>query len=112
MVAFGQLLKRELLELPPKGCLNVHASLLPKYRGACPINAAILNGDTVTGVTFMRMDIGLDTGPVYRIHPLSILPSETTGQLEKRLGDLAAQDAAVCYSPSRTNACWSKGVTC
>lgn len=113
VVAFGQLLKRELLELPPKGCLNVHASLLPKYRGACPINAAILNGDTVTGVTFMRMDVGLDTGPVYRTHPLTILPSETTGQLEKRLGDLAAQDAAeVIWQIARENLpCQPQGPT-
>lgn len=104
VVAFGQLLKRELLELPPRGCLNVHASLLPKYRGACPINAAILNGDAVTGVTFMRMDVGLDTGPVYRTQSLEILPDETTGQLEKRLGALAANHAAeVIWQVAREN---------
>ena len=104
VVAFGQLLKRELLELPTWGCLNVHASLLPKYRGACPINAAILNGDAVTGVTFMRMDVGLDTGPIYRTEPLEILPCETTGQLERRLGVLAAKDVAeVIWKVSREN---------
>lgn len=91
VVAFGQLLKQELLSLPPFGCLNVHASLLPLYRGACPINAAILNGDTVTGVSYMRMERGLDTGPVYASVPLPIQGTETTGQLEARLGLLAAE---------------------
>ena len=90
VVAFGQLLKRDLLALPPYGCLNVHASLLPTYRGACPINAAILNGDTKTGVTFMRMDAGLDTGPIYESVSLAINDTETTEQLEARLGRLAA----------------------
>lgn len=90
VVAFGQLLKRELLQLPPFGCLNVHASLLPNYRGACPINAAILNSDTETGVSFMRMEAGLDTGPVYESYGLSIGATETTVQLESRLGRLAA----------------------
>src|SRR5690606_41881085 len=62
VVAFGQLLPKEVLELPPLGCINVHASLLPKYRGAAPIQAAIAAGETVTGVTTMYMDEGLDTG--------------------------------------------------
>ena len=91
VVAFGQLLKRDLLALPPYGCLNVHASLLPTYRGACPINAAILNGDAETGVTFMRMDAGLDTGPIYKSVSLAIDDTETTEQLEARLGRLAAE---------------------
>lgn len=91
VVAFGQLLKRDLLALPPYGCLNVHASLLPTYRGACPINAAILNGDAETGVTFMRMDAGLDTGPIYESVSLAIDATETTEQLEARLGRLAAE---------------------
>lgn len=91
VVAFGQLLRENILSLPPLGCLNVHASLLPRYRGACPINAAILNGDPRTGVTFMKMDRGLDTGPVYCSYPLEIAPNETTGELEKRLGMLAAE---------------------
>ncbi|MGN0892356.1 MAG: methionyl-tRNA formyltransferase [Oligosphaeraceae bacterium] len=90
VVAFGQLLKQELLSLPPFGCLNVHASLLPRYRGACPINAAILNGDKRTGVSFMRMERGLDTGPVYHMVELPILETETTEELEERLGLLAA----------------------
>ena len=90
VVAFGQLLKQELLSLPPFGCLNVHASLLPRYRGACPINAAILHGDARTGVSFMRMERGLDTGPVYDKVELSIQETETTEELEARLGHLAA----------------------
>ncbi len=91
VVAFGQLLREKLLNLPRFGCLNVHASLLPLYRGACPINAAILNGDERTGVTFMRMDKGLDTGPVYQSYSLVIGRNETTGELESRLGHLAAE---------------------
>ena len=90
VVSFGQLLKAKLLELPPCGCVNIHASLLPRYRGACPINAAILNGDTQTGVSFMRMDVGLDTGPVYRTYTEPILPDDTTNVLEARLGRLSA----------------------
>ncbi|MEI8078851.1 MAG: methionyl-tRNA formyltransferase, partial [bacterium] len=65
VVSFGQLLREPVLTLPRSGCLNVHASLLPRYRGAAPIQAAILAGDTEAGVSFMRMDQGLDTGPVY-----------------------------------------------
>lgn len=91
VVAFGQLLKSDLLSLPTYGCVNVHASLLPKYRGACPIAAAILNGDEKTGVTFMRMDAGLDTGPVYETVFLDISATETAEQLEERLGKLASE---------------------
>lgn len=94
VVAFGQILRKDLLELPPFGCLNVHASLLPKYRGASPVEAAILNGDTTTGVAFMRMEAGLDTGPVYRTFVTEIVPTDTTDCLKDRLGNLAAQHAA------------------
>ena len=105
VVSFGQLLKRQLLELPPFGCLNIHASLLPKYRGACPINAAILNGDGETGVSFMQMGPGLDTGPVYCTRSLEILPNDTTGSLEARLGHLAAESVAdVLWSIARLGA--------
>ena len=89
VVAFGQLLRPTLLGLPEFGCLNVHASLLPKYRGACPIASALLNGDTETGVCFMKMDKGLDTGPVYSLLRTRIDPLENAGQLEERLGRLA-----------------------
>ncbi len=64
VAAFGQILKPDVLDLPRFGCINVHASLLPRWRGAAPINAAILNGDAETGVTIMKMDAGLDTGPI------------------------------------------------
>ena len=90
VVAFGQLLRQDILSLPTYGCLNVHASLLPKYRGASPIAASILNGDAETGVSFMRMDAGLDTGPVYRMVSTAIQPAENAGELEVRLGGLAA----------------------
>ncbi len=90
VVAFGQILGAELLQLPSHGCLNVHASLLPAYRGASPIAAAIRDGQAETGVSFMRMDRGLDTGPVYRAFALSLGARETAGELEARLGELAA----------------------
>lgn len=88
--AYGQLLKQELLDLPRLGCVNVHASLLPQYRGASPINAAILAGDRETGISIMQMERGLDSGPVYSRIPLAIEPQETADVLEARLGNLAA----------------------
>ncbi len=71
VAAFGQILKKDVLDMPRYGCINVHASLLPRWRGAAPINAAILHGDEETGVTIMKMDVGLDTGPMLatKIHP-------------------------------------------
>ncbi|MGI6354163.1 MAG: methionyl-tRNA formyltransferase [Lentisphaerae bacterium] len=91
VASFGQLLKPELLALPPFGCLNVHASLLPRFRGAAPINMAILRGDTTTGVTFMDMEAGLDTGGIYGQASLTIQPDDNAEQLEQRLSDLAAK---------------------
>lgn len=96
VVSFGQILKEELLELPRLGCLNVHASLLPAYRGASPIVSAILNGETRTGVTFMRMDKGLDTGPVYQQFELEIGERTTTPELETALARLAGQHIGEC----------------
>ena len=90
VAAFGQLLPEAVLELPPAGCLNVHASLLPRWRGAAPIAAAILAGDTVTGVTIMKMDIGLDTGPILRQSSLAIDPHDTQQSLAERLSRLGA----------------------
>ncbi|MBN2449501.1 MAG: methionyl-tRNA formyltransferase [Lentisphaeria bacterium] len=90
VASFGQIFRPPLLELPVWGCLNVHASLLPRHRGASPVQAAILAGDARTGVSFMRMDPGLDTGPVYRRVPTPIAPDEDAGRLEVRLGELAA----------------------
>ena len=93
VASFGQILKRELLELPRLGCLNIHASLLPKYRGASPVVASLLHGDKETGISFMQMEAGLDTGPLYRCFPLPILPTDVSDTLEQRLGALAGAKA-------------------
>jgi methionyl-tRNA formyltransferase len=91
VTAFGQILKPAVLDLPPHGCLNVHASLLPRHRGAAPIPAAILAGDADTGVTLMRMDPGLDTGPILAQRRLPILPDDTTPSLSGRLAQAGAE---------------------
>lgn len=90
VAAFGQILPPDALALPPHGCLNVHASLLPRYRGASPIAAAIRDGDAETGVTLMRMEEGLDTGPIVSQRATPIGPDETTATLTTRLADLGA----------------------
>ena len=91
VASFGQILKPALLDIPRFGCLNVHASLLPKYRGAAPVIAAVLNGDKVTGVTFMQMEAGLDTGGSYGMFQLEVQEGEKAEALEMRLGELAGQ---------------------
>ncbi len=91
VVAFGQIFPAELLALPALGCLNLHASLLPAWRGASPIQAAIAAGEARTGVTVMRMEAGLDTGPILLQAPIAIGPSETAGELAPRLAALGAQ---------------------
>jgi methionyl-tRNA formyltransferase len=91
VAAFGQILRSDVLDLPRYGCINVHASLLPRWRGAAPINAAILHGDRETGVTIMRMDPGLDTGPILSKRAIPIAPDETAGELYQRLSLLGAQ---------------------
>ncbi|MGE5334176.1 MAG: methionyl-tRNA formyltransferase [Nitrososphaerota archaeon] len=91
VAAFGQLLPPEVLSLPLHGCLNVHASLLPRWRGASPINAAILAGDAETGVTIMLMDAGLDTGPMIARRATPIGSNETAGELSDRLASLGAE---------------------
>jgi methionyl-tRNA formyltransferase len=91
VAAYGQILPQEILDLPTYGCLNVHASLLPRWRGAAPIQAAILEGDQLTGVTIMKMDAGLDTGPILKQYSTPILDSDTGGELEKRLADLGSE---------------------
>jgi methionyl-tRNA formyltransferase len=88
VAAFGLLLRREVLDLPPLGCLNVHASLLPRWRGAAPISAAILAGDAETGVSLMRMEAGLDTGPVLARRPTPIGPEDDTPALTERLAEM------------------------
>lgn len=91
VAAFGQILRKNLLGLPPYGCVNVHASLLPRWRGAAPINAAILHGDAETGVTIMKMAQGLDTGPVLSTRSTPIGPEETAGELSDRLALMGAE---------------------
>jgi methionyl-tRNA formyltransferase len=88
--AFGQILPPEVIHLPPHACLNVHASLLPRHRGASPIPAAILAGDAETGVTIMLMDEGLDTGPIVAQRATPIEPDEVAGELSPRLAELGA----------------------
>jgi len=90
-VAYGHLLNRGVLSLPSFGCINLHASLLPKYRGAAPIAWAILSGDTVTGVTVMLMDEGMDTGPILRRRETPILPDDTTESLTEKLAQIGAE---------------------
>ena len=91
VAAFGQILRQDVLDLPQFGCLNVHASLLPRWRGAAPINAAILHGDKETGITIMKMDAGLDTGPILRQRSMRIEPHETAGSLFEKLSTLGAE---------------------
>ncbi len=91
VAAFGQLLKPAVLDLPPFGCVNVHASLLPRHRGAAPISAAILAGDDETGVTIMRMDVGLDTGPMLSMRAIPITDVDTTATLTDRLAHVGAE---------------------
>lgn len=122
VVAYGKFLPSDILNLPKYGCINVHASLLPKYRGAGPIQWAILNGEKETGVTTMYMAEGMDTGDIILKKELGILPDETAGELHDRLSVLGAdvlmetlpllengsarrqkqEEAEVCYAPQLT----------
>lgn len=122
VVAYGLILPKAFLEAPRLGCLNVHASLLPRWRGASPIQHAILAGDRETGITIMRMDEGLDTGPILLAESLAIGPAETGGSLHDRLASLGARliaealdslaagklvprpqsDEGACYAPKLT----------
>ena len=90
VAAFGQILRKDVLELPRFGCINVHASLLPRWRGAAPINAAILAGDEETGVTIMQMDAGLDTGPMLAKRSIRLTPTDTAGSVFATLSQLGA----------------------
>lgn len=85
VAAFGQIIPQSILDLPPYGCINVHASLLPKYRGAAPIQWAIINGEAKTGVTIMHMDAGIDTGDMIMKEEVAIDPKETGGSLHDKL---------------------------
>jgi methionyl-tRNA formyltransferase len=119
VVAFGQILPKALLDIPRHGCINVHASLLPRYRGAAPLNWCIINGETETGVTTMLMDVGLDTGDMLLKRTTPIDPEEDTSALHDRLSVIGAEvlaetldllvagrlaperqdDALSCYAP-------------
>ena len=91
VVAYGKILPKEILEIPKLGCINVHGSLLPKYRGAAPIQWAVINGETKTGVTTMYMDIGMDTGDMILKEEVSIGEDETTGELWDRLSAIGGE---------------------
>jgi methionyl-tRNA formyltransferase len=91
VVAFGQIFPRELLALPPAGCVNLHASLLPRWRGAAPIQAAIAAGEATTGVSTMQMEAGLDSGPILLQEEVAIGPRETAGELAVRLAEVGAR---------------------
>ena len=103
VIAYGQIIPKSILDIPPKGIINVHASLLPRYRGAAPIQWAIARGETETGVSTMVMDEGLDTGPVLLQEPTPIGPDETSSELEPRL---AAMGASLL---ERTLEAWADG---
>lgn len=91
VVAYGKILPKEVLEIPKLGCINVHGSLLPKYRGAAPIQWAVLNGDNTTGITTMYMDIGMDTGDMIFKEEVAIGEEETTGELWERLAKMGGE---------------------
>ncbi len=117
VVAYGQILSQKILNMPKLGCINVHGSLLPKYRGAAPIQWAIANGESITGITTMQMDAGIDTGAMLLKAELEILPEDNTDTLSAKLANLGADllidtlrrletitpkpqdDADSCYSP-------------
>lgn len=91
VAAYGLILPQWVLDLPPRGCLNIHGSLLPRWRGAAPIHRAIEAGDAQTGITIMQMDAGLDTGDMLLVEKLPILPTDTTGTLHDKLAALGAR---------------------
>jgi methionyl-tRNA formyltransferase len=90
VVAYGKILPRAVLEALPRGCINVHASLLPKYRGAAPVQWSVIDGEAETGVAIMQLDEGMDTGPVYLERRVAIDPDETSGELLARLAPIGA----------------------
>lgn len=90
VVAFGQILPESILEIPSLGCVNIHGSLLPKYRGSAPIQHSILNGEEITGVTIMYLDVGMDTGDMITKTEMVVLPGETAGSLHDRMMHVGA----------------------
>ena len=104
VAAYGQILSREVIETPAQGMVNVHASLLPKYRGAAPVAYAILNGEARTGVTIIKVTPGLDSGDMILQEAIDILPDDTTGTLEARLATLGARLAVEAVTKYRAGA--------
>ncbi len=96
VVAYGMIIPQNILDLPKHGCWNIHASLLPRWRGAAPIHRAILAGDEQTGVAIMQMEAGLDTGPVYRMYPTDIRPDDTGQSLHDRLSLMGGEAIVSC----------------
>jgi methionyl-tRNA formyltransferase len=105
VVAYGRILPKDVLEAPRMGCVNVHASLLPKYRGAAPIPWAIVRGEAETGVTLMKLDEGMDTGPTFARLATPIGPDETAGELSERLARIGAQQVALWLPEYARGAC-------
>lgn len=103
VVAYGMLLPQEILDIPPLGCLNIHASLLPRWRGAAPIQRAIEAGDKKTGVSIMRMELGLDTGPVFDMLETEIDDHDTSASLHDKLAALGAQGICKTVESLNTN---------
>lgn len=91
VVAYGKILPQELLNIPKLGCINIHGSLLPKYRGAAPIQRAVINGDKITGITTMYMDVGMDTGDIILKQEVEIGENETTGELWDKLSKIGGE---------------------
>lgn len=122
VVAYGCILPKEVLEIPPLGCINLHVSLLPQYRGAAPVQWAVLNGDKETGVTIMYMDEGLDTGDIICTERVAIGEDETSGELFERVSKIGAEvlcktvlklkDSTAERTPQREqDATWAKPLT-
>ena len=98
VVAYGLILPQPILDAPRLGCLNIHASLLPRWRGAAPIHRAVIAGDTETGICIMQMEAGLDTGPVLLRREMPIAPDDTTGALHDKLAELGAHSITAALS--------------
>lgn len=107
VVAYGLILPQAILDAPKRGCLNIHASLLPRWRGAAPIHRAILSGDAETGICIMQMEAGLDTGPVLLREKLAIGATETTGELHDRLSAMGAR--MICETLDRLDSLTPEG---
>jgi len=105
VAAFGQILPAEILDMPRHGCINVHASLLPKYRGAAPIQYSILEGDEKTGITIMQMDVGCDTGDIILQEELAISPDDTGGSMFEKLSKLGADALLKALDMIESGAC-------